>query len=54
MSLLRRHRVLGAVLIALALHAVGTLLISGYSSPFSIRAMLVLAALLAVASTGRW
>jgi len=53
LRLIRRHRVLGAILVALALHAVGTLLISGYSSPFSIRAMLVLAALLAVASTGQ-
>ena len=53
LATLRRHRVLGAVLIAAALHFVGTILINGYSSPFSIRAMLVLASLLAVASIGQ-
>ena len=53
LAALRRHRVLGAVLIAAALHLVGTILINGYSSPFSIRAMLVLASLLAVASIGQ-
>jgi len=53
LQLLKAHPVIGAVVIAVALHALGTLLISGYSSPFSIRAMLVLAALLAVASIGQ-
>lgn len=49
----KQNRVLGAVLIAVALHLLGTILINGYSSPFSIRAMLVLASLLAVASIGQ-
>jgi ribose transport system permease protein len=53
LQLLKAHPVIGAVIIAVALHALGTVLISGYSSPFSIRAMLVLAALLAVASIGQ-
>ncbi|MDQ0471856.1 ABC transporter permease [Labrys wisconsinensis] len=47
------RRVAGAFLIAAALHAVGTALIPGYSAPFAIRAMLVLASLLAVASIGQ-
>ncbi|MEQ9691173.1 MAG: ABC transporter permease [Bauldia litoralis] len=46
-------RVAGAIAIALLLHLAGTLLIEGYSSPFSIRAMLVLACLLAVACVGQ-
>lgn len=46
-------RVAGAIVIAVCLHAAGTLLIDGYSSPFSIRAMLVLACLLAVACVGQ-
>lgn len=46
-------RVVGALVVALALHATGTLLIPGYSSEFSIRAMLVLASLLAIASIGQ-
>ena len=53
MRLLQHYRVLGAVLIVVLLHLTGTLLIDGYSSAFSIRAMLVLAALLAVASIGQ-
>lgn len=53
LAALRRHRVIGAIAIGVALHLLGTLLISGYSSPFSIRAMLVLASLLAVASLGQ-
>lgn len=53
LSTLKQNRVLGAVLIAVALHLLGTILINGYSSPFSIRAMLVLASLLAVASIGQ-
>jgi ribose transport system permease protein len=52
-TLFKKHRLLGAILIAVLLHLLGTLLIQGYSSPFSMRAMLVLAALLAVASTGQ-
>ncbi len=46
-------RTLGALAIALFLHLLGTLLIPGYSAPFSIRAILVLATLLAVASVGQ-
>lgn len=46
-------RILGAFAVAAALHAVGTALIPGYSAPFAIRAMLVIAALLAVASVGQ-
>ncbi|MCP4384949.1 MAG: ABC transporter permease [Hyphomicrobiales bacterium] len=46
-------RVTGAIVIAVLLHLAGTLLIEGYSSPFSIRAMLVLACLLAVACVGQ-
>jgi ribose transport system permease protein len=50
---LASHPTLGALAIAIILHAAGTILIDGYSSPFSVRAMLVLAALLAVASIGQ-
>ncbi|MBN8952502.1 MULTISPECIES: ABC transporter permease [unclassified Rhizobium] len=46
-------RVIVAFLIALALHLLGTVLIDGYSSSFSIRAMLVIASLLAVACVGQ-
>lgn len=46
-------RILGAFAVAAALHAIGTALIPGYSAPFAIRAMLVIAALLAVASVGQ-
>ena len=46
-------RVAGAIAIAAGLHLVGALVIDGYSSPFSIRAMLVLACLLAVACVGQ-
>jgi ribose transport system permease protein len=46
-------RVAGAFAVALALQAIGTALIPGYSAPFAIRAMLVIAALLAVASIGQ-
>lgn len=46
-------RALGALLVAVALHLTGTLLIPGYSSEFSVRAMLVLASLLAIASIGQ-
>lgn len=46
-------RVAGAFAVALALHALGTALIPGYSAPFAIRAMLVIASLLAVASIGQ-
>ncbi|TXI08678.1 MAG: ABC transporter permease, partial [Rhizobium sp.] len=48
-----RGRVVVAFIIALALHLVGTVLIDGYSSSFSIRAMLVIASLLAVACIGQ-
>ena len=47
------RRALAALVVAAALHATGTLLIEGYSSEFSIRAMLVLATLLGVASIGQ-
>jgi ribose transport system permease protein len=46
-------RVTGAILIAVLLFVLGSLLIPGYSSAFSIRAMLVLACLLAVACVGQ-
>lgn len=46
-------RVFGAFAIAALLHLVGTLMIPGYSSSFAIRAMLVIASLLAVASIGQ-
>jgi ribose transport system permease protein len=46
-------RVAGAFAVAAALQIVGTLLIPGYSAPFAIRAVLVIAALLAVASIGQ-
>lgn len=45
--------VFGAFAIAALLHLVGTLMIPGYSSSFAIRAMLVIASLLAVASIGQ-
>ena len=37
-------RVAGAFAVALALQGIGTVLIPGYSAPFAIRAMLVIAA----------
>ncbi|MFI0844767.1 ABC transporter permease [Mesorhizobium sp. IMUNJ 23232] len=46
-------RIAGAFAVAILLHVAGTLLIPGYSAPFAIRAILVLAALLAVASIGQ-
>ncbi|MBX6322177.1 MAG: ABC transporter permease [Rhodospirillaceae bacterium] len=47
------RRALGALAVALMLHAAGTALIEGYSAAFSIRSMLVLAALLGTASIGQ-
>ena len=47
------RRVAGAFAIAIALHLAGTVLIPGYSSTFAVRAMLVLATLLAIASIGQ-
>jgi ribose transport system permease protein len=47
------RRVLAAIVLALVLHLVGTILIAGYSSEFTIRSMLVLASLLGVASIGQ-
>jgi ribose transport system permease protein len=47
------RRVLAAILLAMALHAVGSILIPGYSSEFTIRSMLVLASFLGVASIGQ-
>lgn len=46
-------RVAGAILIAVLLFVLGSFLIPGYASAFSIRAMLVLACLLAVACVGQ-
>jgi ribose transport system permease protein len=46
-------RVLGAFGMVAVLHLTGTLLIDGYNSEFSVRAMLVLACLLAVACVGQ-
>ena len=46
-------RIAGAFAMALLLQLVGTLLIPGYSAPFAIRALLVIASLLAVASIGQ-
>ncbi len=46
-------RIFGAFVIAAALHVAGTIMIPGYSSSFAIRAMLVIASLLAVASIGQ-
>ncbi|MER9067201.1 ABC transporter permease [Mesorhizobium sp. M0902] len=46
-------RVAGAFAVAVALHLLGTLLIPGFSQPFAIRALLVIASLLAVASIGQ-
>ncbi|MBZ9869488.1 ABC transporter permease [Mesorhizobium sp. BR1-1-9] len=46
-------RGVGAFCVAALLHLAGTILIPGYSSPFAVRAMLVLASLLAVASIGQ-
>jgi ribose transport system permease protein len=48
-----KARVVGAFCVAALLHLAGTVLIPGYSAPFAIRAMLVLASLLAVASIGQ-
>lgn len=48
-----KARVLGAFAVAVVLHGIGTALIPGYSAPFAIRAMLVIASLLAVASIGQ-
>lgn len=46
-------RIFAAFVIAAALHATGTAMIPGYSSSFAIRAMLVIASLLAIASIGQ-
>ena len=48
-----QSRVVGALLVSILLHLAGTALIEGYSSAFSMRAMLVLASLLAIASIGQ-
>ena len=47
------RRVAGAILLAIALHVQGSILIEGYSSEFTVRSMLVLASLLGVASIGQ-
>ena len=46
-------RAVAAFAIVIVLHIVGTLLIPGYSQPFAIRALLVLASLLAIACIGQ-
>jgi len=46
-------RALGAFVIVILLHVIGTMLIPGYSQPFAIRALLVLASLLAIACIGQ-
>jgi ribose transport system permease protein len=47
------RRVAGAILLAIVLHVLGSILIDGYSSEFTVRSMLVLASLLGVASIGQ-
>jgi ribose transport system permease protein len=47
------RRVVAAIVLALVLQLVGSILIGGYSSEFTIRSMLVLASLLGVASIGQ-
>jgi ribose transport system permease protein len=47
------RRVAAAILLVIALHVVGSILIEGYSSEFTVRSMLVLASLLGVASIGQ-
>ena len=47
------RRVAGAILLAIALHVLGSILIEGYSSEFTVRSMLVLSSLLGVASIGQ-
>ena len=47
------RRVLAAIVLGLVLQLVGSILIDGYSSEFTIRSMLVLASLLGVASIGQ-
>ncbi len=47
------RRALAAIAMAVALQVIGTILIDGYSSEFSVRAMSVLATLLGVASIGQ-
>jgi ribose transport system permease protein len=46
-------RVAAAILLAIALHIAGSILIEGYSSEFTVRSMLVLASFLGVASIGQ-
>lgn len=46
-------RAIGAFAIVILLHVIGTILIPGYSQPFAIRALLVLASLLAIACIGQ-
>jgi len=46
-------RVAAAIMLAIALHITGSILIEGYSSEFTVRSMLVLASLLGVASIGQ-
>jgi ribose transport system permease protein len=53
LALMQRHPLAGATGIAVLLLIAGAILIDGYASPFSLRAMLVLASILAVASLGQ-
>lgn len=47
------RRTFGAILMALVLMIVGSILIEGFGTPFSLRSMIVLATLIAVASIGQ-
>lgn len=49
----KRNRLYGALVMVLILHLIGIALIDGYGSIFTLRSMLVLSALLAVASVGQ-
>ncbi|MCY0096336.1 ABC transporter permease [Hoeflea ulvae] len=49
----KRNRLYGALLMVVILHLTGIALIDGYGSIFTLRSMLVLSALLAVASVGQ-
>ncbi|MCY0147126.1 MULTISPECIES: ABC transporter permease [Hoeflea] len=49
----KRNRLYGALVMVVILHLIGIALIDGYGSIFTLRSMLVLSALLAVASVGQ-
>ncbi|QKV19086.1 ABC transporter permease [Oricola thermophila] len=52
-TLFKGNRILGALAMLVVLHVLGMLLIDGYGSVFTLRSILVLSALLAVASVGQ-